>query len=114
MAGSAGGNHPADGGGGGGGGGPNGVGGNYGSGDYNGVTGSDGTDVYPANVSVTSNTGSYADGYVSISYDDVFGLLFDGGDITYDPAAPGSVPGTYGRITHIFWKPSVYTLTSTF
>jgi hypothetical protein len=114
MAGYTGASHPADGGGGGGGGGPDGSGGAHGSGDYNGATGSDGTDVYPANVSVITTTGGYANGYVSISYDDTFGLLFEGGDITYEPAAPGSTPDTYGRITHVFWQPGVYNPTSTY
>lgn len=120
MAGSAGGNHPADGGGGGGGGGPNGAGGNYGSGDYNGVTGSDGTDVVPtfyaASPAVVTTGGSYGSGYVSISYDDFYGVLFNEGEITFTPPDPFDLTRNplMGTITHVFYQPDVITLTSTF
>ena len=118
MAGTAGGNHPADGGGGGGGGGPDGAGGNYGSGDYNGVTGSDGTDILPTFYAVTPATvvagGSYGNGYVSITYDDFFGILFNEGEITLAPPAPDAPNQLVGTITHVFYQPTTITLTSTF
>jgi hypothetical protein len=118
MAGSAGGNHPADGGGGGGGGGPNGAGGSYGSGDYNGVTGSDGADVLPTFYAVTpavvSTGGSYGNGYVSITYEDFFGIMFNEGEITINPPKPDAPNQLQGTITHVFYQPTVITLTSAF
>ena len=121
MAGSAGGNHPTDGGGGGGGGGPDGSGGNYGSGDYNGVTGSDGTDILPeqnpnSQIAVPNidPSGSYGNGYVSITYEDLFGVLFNEGEITFNPPAPDAPNPLVGTITHVFFQPTVITLTSAF
>jgi hypothetical protein len=99
MAGGAGQNHPYDGGGGGGGGGPDGAGGAAGSGDYNGVNGTDGTDVVPTGAEA-GGAGSYGAGYVSLTYSDMYGILFEGGSITLDRAN--------GLITHVFFVPGVY------
>ena len=116
MAGTAGGNHPSDGGGGGGGGGPNGSGGNYGSGDYNGVTGTDGTDVIYTNPrpTTTVSSGSYGNGYLSITYEDFFGVMFNEGEISYSPPAADAPNQLQGTITHVFYRPTVIILTSTF
>lgn len=99
MAGGAGQNHPYDGGGGGGGGGPDGSGGAAGSGDYNGVNGTDGTDVVPTGAEA-GGAGSYGSGYVSLTYSDMYGILFEGGSITLDRES--------GLITHVFFVPGVY------
>ena len=121
MAGTAGGSHPSDGGGGGGGGGPDGSGGNYGSGDYNGVTGTDGSDTTPApypNSQLpapdTSFSGSYGNGYVSITYEDLYGVLFNEGKISFNPPGPDAPNPLVGTITHVFFQPTVITLTSAF
>jgi hypothetical protein len=99
MAGGAGQNHPYDGGGGGGGGGPDGAGGAAGSGDFNGVNGTDGTDIVPIGAEA-GGAGSYGPGYVSLTYSDIYGILFEGGSITLDREN--------GRITHVFFVPGVY------
>ena len=116
MAGTAGGNHPSDGGGGGGGGGPAGTGGNYGSGDYNGVTGADGADFINPNPrpAVITTGGSYGNGYLSITYEDFFGVMFNEGEISYSPPAADALNQLQGTITHVFYQPTIITLTSTF
>lgn len=104
MAGGAGQNHPYDGGGGGGGGGPNGSGGAAGSGDYNGSNGGDGSDTVPVGA-VAGGPGSYGSGYVSLTYEDFYGILFEGGVITVERS---DTPGIPGRITHVFFNPGIY------
>jgi len=111
MAGAAGQNHPYDGGGGGGGGGPDGPGGAAGSGDYNGVNGGDGSDLVPVGATA-GGPGSYGSGYVSVSYEDTYGLMFDGGSITIEKGSYDEITGRYipGRITHVFFNPGIYEL----
>lgn len=100
MAGFPGQSHPDDGGAGGGGGGPNGGGGLAADGDRNGKNGNDGVDIVPLG-STLGGGGSAGNGYASFSYDDTYGILWDGGTITVEN----------GRVTHVFFLPGTYRLT---
>jgi hypothetical protein len=91
--------------GGGGGGGPDGQGGGGNSGYTNASSGGDGSDSYPVGFTAAGG-GSYGAGYASITYPGFYGILFTGGDITVDPDT--------GDVTHVFYIPGTYTMSSLF
>ena len=101
MAGIPGQNHPSDGGGGGGGGGPDGAAGTHGLDDYNGTNGGSGSNTIPLG-SATAEPRSAGHGYISISYTNENGILFDGGVVTVSE----------GRVRHEFRNPGEYNLVS--